>query len=111
MRLDIFLKLSRLIPRRTVAQQRCESGAVLVNGARAKSSREVREGDEIALRHRGRVLTVTVVRVPLKPPPASAASSLYQVLSDKEDAKSDKDSLRPPGIPELDLIGGISDES
>jgi ribosomal 50S subunit-recycling heat shock protein len=80
MRLDLFLKLSRLVPRRTIAQQMCEAGAVKLNGAQAKSAREVRPGDEIALRQRGRITTVRVVEVPVKPPPKAQAASLYETV-------------------------------
>jgi len=81
MRLDIFLKLSRLVPRRTLAQQMCEAGAVKLNGANAKSAREVRAGDEIVIRQRGRITTVRVVAVPAKPPPKAQAASLYETVS------------------------------
>lgn len=80
MRLDLFLKLSRLVPRRTVAQQMCEAGAVRLNQAPAKSAREVRVGDEIAIRQRGRITTVRVVEVPLKPPPKAQAAMLYETI-------------------------------
>ena len=81
MRLDVYLKLSRLVPRRTLAQQMCEAGAVTVNGSRAKSSRDIRAGDELALRQRGRITTVRVLDVPDKPPSKAQAASLYETLS------------------------------
>lgn len=81
MRLDIFLKLSRLVPRRTLAQEMCQAGAVKVNGLRAKSAREVREADLLSIRQRGRITTVRVVTVPLKPPSKREASSLYETVS------------------------------
>lgn len=80
MRLDLFLKLSRLVPRRTIAQQMCEAGAVRLNRMPAKSAREVRVGDEIAIRQRGRITTVRVAEVPLKPPPKAQAATLYEIL-------------------------------
>ena len=46
MRLDLFLKVSRLVPRRSLAQEFCDAGVVSVNGASAKSSKEVKAGDE-----------------------------------------------------------------
>jgi ribosomal 50S subunit-recycling heat shock protein len=64
MRLDLYLKASRLCPRRTVAQQLCEAGFVLLNGHPARSSHHVKAGDEIALRWRGRLLVARVVAVP-----------------------------------------------
>jgi ribosomal 50S subunit-recycling heat shock protein len=81
MRLDLYLKLSRLVPRRTLAQQMCEAGAVRLNGATAKSAREVRVGDQISIRQRGRITTVRVAEVPLKPPPKAQAATLYETLS------------------------------
>ena len=80
MRLDIFLKLSRLEPRRTLAQKMCEAGAVTVNGLRAKSAHEVREADLISVRRRGRITTVRVVKVPAKPPSKRDAGSLYETV-------------------------------
>ncbi|HEY0408235.1 MAG TPA: S4 domain-containing protein [Pyrinomonadaceae bacterium] len=85
MRLDLFLKASRLCLRRTVAQQLCEAGQVCVNGAQAKSSRTVQAGDEISLRRRNRLLTLRVRIVPAtRQTSRSDASSLYEILSDKE---------------------------
>ena len=81
MRLDIFLKLSRLEPRRTLAQKMCEAGAVTVNGLRAKSAHEVREADLVSIRRRGRITTVRVVRIPTKPPSKRDAESLFETVS------------------------------
>lgn len=80
MRLDIFLKLSRLVPRRTVAQEMCEQGAVMVNGSRAKSAREVREGDQLSIDRAGNVTTVRIVEVPARPPSKAQARSLYETV-------------------------------
>lgn len=49
MRLDKFLKVSRLIKRRTVANEACDAGRVLVNGAVAKASAKVKAGDIIEI--------------------------------------------------------------
>jgi ribosomal 50S subunit-recycling heat shock protein len=81
MRLDIFLKLSRLIPRRTLAQAMCEAGAVTLNDSKAKSAREVRPSDKISVKQRGRITTVRVVEIPLKPPSKAQAATLYELLS------------------------------
>jgi ribosomal 50S subunit-recycling heat shock protein len=81
MRLDVFLKLSRLVPRRTLAQEMCEAGAVKLNGQRAKSAHEVRIGDLLAIRGRGRITTVRVVEVPQKPLSKAHAPTLYERLS------------------------------
>lgn len=81
MRLDIFLKLSRLVPRRTVAQHMCEAGAVKVNDTLAKSAREVKIGDLIAIRQRGRITTARVLEIPAKPPSKAQAAGLYETVS------------------------------
>ena len=49
MRLDKFLKVSRLIKRRTVANEACDAGRVMVNGKQAKASVNVKVGDEIEI--------------------------------------------------------------
>jgi len=83
MRLDQFLRASRLVLRRTVAQELCEAGAVSVNGQTARASRTVRPGDEINIRRRSRSLTVRVAAVPeTKQVSRSEAPALYEVVSD-----------------------------
>ena len=63
MRLDKFLKVSRLIKRRTVANEACDNGLVEVNGRPARASYEVKVGDRITLRFGVRTVTVEVVSV------------------------------------------------
>ena len=83
MRLDQFLRASRLVVRRTVAQELCEAGAVEVNGAAARSSRAVRAGDRVSLRRRGRLVTVRVLELPAaRQTSRAAAATLYEVVSD-----------------------------
>ena len=83
MRLDLYLKASRLCPRRTVAQELCDAGAVLLNGTPAKSARTVRAGDEITLRRRNRLLAVRVLAVPAaRQTSRSDAATLYEIISD-----------------------------
>ncbi|OUO91889.1 RNA-binding S4 domain-containing protein [Cloacibacillus sp. An23] len=60
MRLDKFLKLSRLIKRRTVAQEMAEVGAVRLNGRQCKPAAEVRNGDSLEVAYPRRVLSVKV---------------------------------------------------
>jgi len=64
MRLDLFLKLSRLCPRRTLAQELCDAGLVLLNGRPVRSAHSVRAGDEITIRRRDHETTVRVLNVP-----------------------------------------------
>jgi ribosomal 50S subunit-recycling heat shock protein len=83
MRLDLFLKASRLCPRRTVAQELCEAGAVSLNGGQAKPARAVRVGDEITLRRRNRLLTVRVLALPAtRQTSRGESSTLYEITGD-----------------------------
>ena len=63
MRLDKYVKVSRLIKRRTVANEACDSERVSVNGRVARASYDVKEGDVIAIRFGERTLTVEVLSV------------------------------------------------
>ena len=63
MRLDKYLKVSRLIKRRTVANEACDAGRVLVNGKPAKASVSVKEGDQIEIQFGGRAVKVEVLSV------------------------------------------------
>jgi ribosomal 50S subunit-recycling heat shock protein len=84
MRLDQFLRASRIVLRRTVAQELCDAGAVSVNGAAARSSRAVRAGDVIDLRRRDRLTTVRVLDVPAARNVSKAeAASLYETVRDE----------------------------
>ncbi|MCC8162389.1 MAG: RNA-binding S4 domain-containing protein [Lachnospiraceae bacterium] len=63
MRLDKFLKVSRLIKRRTVANEACDAGRVLVNGKVAKASLNVKEGDVIEIHFGTRTVKAEVLDV------------------------------------------------
>ncbi len=63
MRLDKYLKVSRLIKRRTVANEACDAGRVLVNGKTAKASLEIKAGDEIEIQFGTRSVKVEVLDV------------------------------------------------
>lgn len=81
MRLDKYLKVSRLIKRRTVANEACDGGRVTVNGKVARASYDVKVGDVIAL-HFGdeRVLAVEVLDVS-ETAGKSEASLLYREVN------------------------------
>ncbi len=90
MRLDQFLRASRLVLRRTVAQELCEAGAVLVNGTAARSSRVVRVGDELEIKRRERLLTVRVLAVPtLRQTSKQQAAELFEVVRDERLAENE----------------------
>ncbi|MEK4508056.1 MULTISPECIES: RNA-binding S4 domain-containing protein [Paenibacillus] len=63
MRLDKFLKVSRLIKRRTVAKDISEQGRVLINGRESKPSSAVKVGDEITVQFGQKLVTVSVDRL------------------------------------------------
>ena len=63
MRLDKYLKVSRLIKRRTVANEACDAERVSVNGRPAKAGYDVKVGDRITIRFGERALTVEVLQV------------------------------------------------
>ena len=63
MRLDKYLKVSRLIKRRTVANDACDAGRVIINGKVAKASTEVKVGDEIEIQFGNRNVKVKVTDV------------------------------------------------
>ncbi|MDN5346475.1 MAG: hypothetical protein PWP65_39 [Clostridia bacterium] len=81
MRLDKFLKVSRLVKRRTLAKEICLAGGVELNRRPAKAGSEVKPGDILSLNLGGRWLTVEVLATP-ESVPASEARNLYRVLAE-----------------------------
>ena len=63
MRLDKYLKVSRLIKRRTVAKEACDGERISVNGKTARASYEVKPGDVIEIRFAGRTVKAEVITV------------------------------------------------
>ncbi len=81
MRLDKYLKVSRLIKRRTVANEACDAGRVLANGKPARASYEVKEGDVLEIALGERVLKARVVSVN-EYAKKEQASDMYQMLEE-----------------------------
>ncbi len=79
MRLDKYLKVSRLIKRRTVANEACDNGLVSVNGRPQRASYDVKPGDRIALQFGARTITVEVLAVPETVKAADAATLYRQI--------------------------------
>ena len=79
MRLDKYLKVSRLIKRRTVANEACDNQRVSVNGKIQRASYEVKEGDQIAIRFGERTVVVEVVSVQDNVGKADAAAMYRQL--------------------------------
>lgn len=63
MRLDKYLKVSRLIKRRTVANEACDAGRILVNGKAARASYDVKPGDVLSIQLGARELRAEVISV------------------------------------------------
>ena len=89
MRLDKWLKLSRVIKRRTVAQMACEQGRVFLNDRTGKSSSTIKPGDRIHIGLGSRALTLEVAELPLKAPPAQEASKLYIIVEEIKRPRQD----------------------
>ena len=75
MRLDKYLKITRLIKRRTVANEACDGGRILVNGKVARASYAVKEGDTIEIQMGNRPLKVSVSEYATK----ESAPEMYRV--------------------------------
>ena len=79
MRLDKFLKVSRLIKRRTVANEACDNGRISVNGRVVKASYEVKVGDQLEIRFGARTVRLEVLSV-TEPKGKENAVLLYKEL-------------------------------
>lgn len=80
MRLDKYLKVSRLIKRRTVANEACDGGRVLVNGKTAKASYDVKIGDVIEIHFGARTTKVEVLAI-AEAVAKSDAPAMYRELA------------------------------
>ncbi|MBQ3404196.1 MAG: RNA-binding S4 domain-containing protein [Oscillospiraceae bacterium] len=80
MRLDKYLKVSRLIKRRTVASEACGAGRIYANGKVAKASYDVKVGDVLELDFAGRVLKVEVLDVSEHATKADASGMYREIV-------------------------------
>lgn len=83
MRLDKYLKVSRIIKRRTVANEACSGGRVMLNQKVAKPGADVKPGDQISIRfgeHLGMYEVLSVAETVRK----DQASSMYRIISEDE---------------------------
>ena len=83
MRLDKYLKVSRLIKRRTVANEACDGGNVMVNGKTAKASVIVKAGDIIEIRFGQRTVKIEVTEISEHVRKEDAAAMYREVLENK----------------------------
>ncbi len=79
MRLDKFLKVSRVIKRRTLAKEVCDNGHVLVNNRVAKAGLEVKVGDRLEMSFGSRKLLLEILELK-ETVPAKEAASLYKTI-------------------------------
>lgn len=79
MRLDKYLKNSRIIKRRTVANEACDQGRVLVNGKIAKAGTTLKVGDEIEIQFGDRPMKVRVTKL-LEHLKKDEAKDMYEIL-------------------------------
>ena len=80
MRLDKFLKVSRLIKRRTVANSVSDMGRVLVNGNSAKPAKQLKVGDLITIEYANKNISAKVLVIPEGNVPVQMAQTLYELV-------------------------------
>lgn len=81
MRIDKFLKLSRIIKRRTVAQEACDSQRIAVNGNTAKPAKIIKVGDIVSVKFGDKTISFKVLTLDEKPTKHSA-SDMYEIIKD-----------------------------
>ena len=86
MRLDLFLKWSRVILRRTVAKEMCDAGRVCVNGSQARAGREMRVGDTVEIDFPRRWLKFRISLIPSHAPSKESARDMWELLEDRRRA-------------------------
>lgn len=81
MRLDKFLKVSRIIKRRTVAKEVADKGRILVNNRQAKSSTDVKVGDEMTIQFGNKTLVVRIEKI-VDTTKKDEAKEMYTIVSE-----------------------------
>lgn len=89
MRLDKYLKVSRIIKRRTVAKEACESGRVSINGRVAKPSTDVIEGDIIEIRYASKSIKAKILNV-ANHVTKENAKAMYEIMEGQEDTDEEE---------------------
>lgn len=84
MRLDKYLKVSRIIKRRTVAKEACESGRVSINDKVAKPSTDIKEGDIIQITFANRILKAKIINI-AEHVRKEDAKEMYVIIEGEED--------------------------
>ncbi|MBB6630127.1 RNA-binding S4 domain-containing protein [Clostridium algidicarnis] len=86
MRLDKYLKVSRIIKRRTVAKEICESGRVTINSKVAKASTDIKEGDIIEIKFANNSLKAEVLKLS-EHVKKEDARLMYEIIEGEEDVE------------------------
>ena len=84
MRLDKYLKVSRIIKRRTIAKEACGSGRVSINDKVAKAGTVVSEGDTIEIKFANQILRAKIINIS-EHVTKESAKEMYEMISAKED--------------------------
>lgn len=82
MRLDKFLKVSRIIKRRTVANEVCDMARVFVNDNPAKPAKQLKEGDIITIEYKVKTLKAKVLKIPNGNVSVNEAPFLYEIIEE-----------------------------
>lgn len=85
MRLDKFLKISRIIKRRTIAKEVADKGRIQINGITAKSSSEVKVGDELTINFGNKTLIVKIEKI-VESTKKEETKEMYSII--KEETKT-----------------------
>ena len=104
MRLDKFLKMTRLIKRRTLANELCDIGGVYLNQKVAKASTAVKIGDDLELRFGNKIVKASVLEIPLRPAGNLTVAAQYVDVYHQERLE------QPLPYPVDDLNDDTSDE-
>ncbi len=89
MRLDKYLKVSRLAKRRAEAKDGIEAGRITKDGRALKPGYDVKVGDVLVIHYRSKFLTVRVMMVPERVLPSLKPAEMYEILDDRKDDDRD----------------------
>ncbi|MBX4173450.1 ribosomal RNA binding protein involved in 50S recycling; heat shock protein [Weissella viridescens] len=90
MRLDKFLKVSRLIKRRTVAKEIADQGRIDINGKTAKSSSDVTEGDELTIRFGNKTSVLRIDKI-VETTKKDESEEMYTIVDEKYTTDGESD--------------------
>lgn len=101
LRLDKFLKVSRIIKRRTVAKLVCDNKKIKINGKVVKSSATVKENDILEIEYFNRYIKAKIVTVPSGNVGKADASDLIEIIETKKIITNDEDLVREDSLEDL----------